>query len=200
MPNQNTKNTIGDRDFRAALGGINANISLAPGGPYQRRDYRRARAIWRSVLYPDLHQRSDIRSDSERDLEVGANIDLNCDQVRAMIKIFLTTTNWTVREFRAATRPKDIHPGTLNNTEWVLFLVKRGPREGNNFLGYQMAWEFFKRRELLGFPLVQPNTGHVSSNTRDEVEGEEGEQENDNHDHQDHADSGADAGHEMREK
>ncbi|KAI1379244.1 hypothetical protein F4677DRAFT_362519 [Hypoxylon crocopeplum] len=84
-------------------------------------------------------------SPSETNVDVGTEIDRNCDQIRAMIKLLTLHGSWTVDQFRLAL-------GHISRSQLTNFLRKRGPMEGIHTLSFQLGWEFFKKREVLGIP------------------------------------------------
>jgi hypothetical protein len=145
-----------------ALAAIDDTIDLAPCPAFGIRDYHQRWPICRSVLIPDSH----VRDIFERGIMPGPDIDQNGDQIRARIKIFLQT-EWTVQEFA---KSLEIAPGQITN-----FLEKKGPRGGTQSLAFQLAWEFFKRRELVTdfleapYEESEPATDEVSVR---EVEGD----------------------------
>ncbi|KAI0544480.1 hypothetical protein F4679DRAFT_589471 [Xylaria curta] len=76
----------------------------------------------------------------------GADIDRDCDQIRAMIKILVTEGDWTLDQFRLAL-------GGISRPAMTMFLEKTGPAAGSGSMSYELGWEFFKKRELLGLSL-----------------------------------------------
>jgi hypothetical protein len=98
-----------------------------------------------SVLIPGAQ----VQKDDEISVPRECNIDRDCDQVRAMIKILVRRGYWTIEEFtKALEGPR--------RREISQFLEKRGPFQGKQSLTFQRSWYFFKRRELLGFELTAP--------------------------------------------
>ncbi|KAI0118947.1 hypothetical protein GGR51DRAFT_139269 [Nemania sp. FL0031] len=92
-----------------------------------------------SVLTPSAR----VQKNEEVSLPNGCTIDRDCDQVRAMIKIFARSGHWTMEQFTEA-------------CEVSQFLEKRGPLQGKQSSVFRKSWVFFKKRELLGFELTAP--------------------------------------------
>ncbi|KAK0668350.1 hypothetical protein QBC41DRAFT_394023 [Cercophora samala] len=78
------------------------------------------------------------------DLE-GAPIDMNCDQVRRKINNLLDSAAMTKTAFA---REIGVSAKSLSG-----FLGVHGPFNGSGFAAYENAWEWFKKREMLGIPL-----------------------------------------------
>ncbi|KAK4196958.1 hypothetical protein QBC40DRAFT_342359 [Triangularia verruculosa] len=78
------------------------------------------------------------------DLE-GATIDMNCDQVRRKINNLLDSNAMTKTAFA---REIGVSAKSLSG-----FLGVHGPMNGSGFAAYDSAWEWFKKREMLGIPL-----------------------------------------------
>ncbi|CAJ2505182.1 Uu.00g125760.m01.CDS01 [Anthostomella pinea] len=99
----------------------------------------------RSVKTPG----NQVESDDELPLKAAWTIDRDCDQVRAVIKVFVTRCQWTIDQLLAALygvwRPQ------LNK-----FLGQRGPLQGKESFAFRRSWEFFKQREVLGLELGGP--------------------------------------------
>jgi hypothetical protein len=83
----------------------------------------------------------------ERLVEVDDHIFHDCDQVRAMVRRFITTGEWTMDEFRLTL-------GGVTRAQLNTFLEHRGPRNGLRCKAFQLCWEFFHRREKLSLPLT----------------------------------------------
>ncbi|KAI1742428.1 hypothetical protein F4680DRAFT_463898 [Xylaria scruposa] len=74
-------------------------------------------------------------------------VDRDCDQVRAMIKIFVRAGHWKTDDFiRALER--------IRRRQLIEFLKKRGPLQGKQSSVFRQSWNFFKKRELLGIELT----------------------------------------------
>ncbi|KAI1098126.1 hypothetical protein F4804DRAFT_350767 [Jackrogersella minutella] len=100
-----------------------------------------------SVIIPKLND----RLPGEVAADVGTEIDRDCDQIRAMIKILTCHGGeWTVDQFRRTL-------GHISRPKLTSFLEKWGPRGGVHCLSFLLGWEFFKLREILGCPLVKTN-------------------------------------------
>lgn len=98
-----------------------------------------------SVLKPDVL----VQDGDEVSVPLDCDIDRNCDQVRAMIKILVRQGHWTTEQFtRALQRP--------GRSQVSNFLKNRGPLQGKQSSVFPLSWDFFKRRELLGFELTAP--------------------------------------------
>ncbi|KAI1308111.1 hypothetical protein F5Y03DRAFT_393715 [Xylaria venustula] len=97
----------------------------------------------RSVLRPDTR----VQQGDEVSVPEGCEIDRDCDQARAMIRILVRRGHWTVDQFARAL-------DSVRHRQLIEFLKKRGPLQGKKSLVFRRSWEFFKRRELLGFELT----------------------------------------------
>ncbi|KAI0155111.1 hypothetical protein GGR57DRAFT_464105 [Xylariaceae sp. FL1272] len=73
-------------------------------------------------------------------------VEYDCDQVRAMIKIFVQTNNWSLDQFRRTIHVEARKP-------FIEFLEKKGPTYGINSLSFKWSWAFFKVRQLRNLPL-----------------------------------------------
>ncbi|KAI1455153.1 hypothetical protein F4805DRAFT_437023 [Annulohypoxylon moriforme] len=127
-----------------ALEDVYQFVDLTPKPGFAKRTYGRPFSIGCSVVEPGLKK----ATPEERDLDPGTDIDRDCDQIRAMIAIFAFQKEWTVDEFRL------VLGDCIERKDLSAFLRKDGPRKGKSSI-YQLAWEFFKRRELLGLPLIK---------------------------------------------
>ncbi|KAB5549774.1 hypothetical protein GE09DRAFT_184214 [Coniochaeta sp. 2T2.1] len=116
------------------------------------RNPDRPKMISRSVVRPNHAPLA-----AEGMIEYEDNIDYDCDQVRAMIKIFIDDGDWTIDQFRQ----------TLGVTrqQLVKFLSGRGYSHALLSAAYQLSWEFFNWRDQLGLPLsgadIEEDTRHV---------------------------------------
>ncbi|KAI1075842.1 hypothetical protein F5B20DRAFT_558123 [Whalleya microplaca] len=125
---------------------VDATIDLTPkpgfstltGGFLEKA----SRYINRSVIRP-----GDKLAPEEKSTRVNIEIDRDCDQVRAMIKILIRRGHWTAEQFTQAMAP-------VSRPQINAFLQKRGPRDGRTSFAFQAIWEFFKRREQLGLKLT----------------------------------------------
>ncbi|KAK0643999.1 hypothetical protein B0T16DRAFT_416978 [Cercophora newfieldiana] len=87
---------------------------------------------------------------TETEILIDNNVYYDCDQVRAMIKIFIQHGHWTLEKFRESLG----HPALrVERPQLTDFLEKRGPKDGLKSNAYFLAWEFFHRREKVGLPL-----------------------------------------------
>ncbi|KAI1488587.1 hypothetical protein F5X96DRAFT_69656 [Biscogniauxia mediterranea] len=131
-----------------AMESIDHNIDLTPRPGFHFRDYSRPYAgkIRRSVIRPGVA----YAGAAQEAIDVGTDIDLDCDQVRALIKRFTRAGEWYVDEFRCAL-------GAVTRPTMIAFLEMRGPEAGKQSIVYQLAWEFFRTRERLGLPLEWPD-------------------------------------------
>jgi hypothetical protein len=80
-------------------------------------------------------------------VQVDDDIYHDCDQVRAMVRRFITTGEWTMDEFRQTL-------GGVTRAQLNTFLEHRGPRNGLRCKAFKRCWEFFHRREKLSLPLT----------------------------------------------
>jgi hypothetical protein len=85
---------------------------------------------------------------AERLVQVDDDIFHDCDQVRAMVRRFITTGEWTMDDFRLTL-------GGVTRAQLNTFLEHRGPRNGLRCKAFQLCWEFFHRREKLSLPLTE---------------------------------------------
>lgn len=115
----------------------------------------------RNLDYPEPSNRSVIKPGlktplpAEYGLKQMTSIDRDCDQIRTMIKQFTSGGEWTIDQFRLAMY--DVYRKQL-----TAFLEKSGPKGGNSTIAYQLAWDFFNRREQLGLPLTaQADSGEA---------------------------------------
>ncbi|KAI0420544.1 hypothetical protein F5X98DRAFT_331226 [Xylaria grammica] len=98
-----------------------------------------------SVLTPGAR----VQNDAEISIPADCDIDRDCDQLRAMIKVLVRKGHWTMDEFvRALEGPRRRLVSE--------FLEKRGPLQGKQSLTFARSWGFFKKRELLGYELTAP--------------------------------------------
>lgn len=148
-----------------ALEDVYLDVDLTPKLGFGKRTYDRLGPIICSVVDPN-EQRLTLEERDLKDPEM--DIDRDCDQIRAMIAMLAFKKEWTLDQFRLA-----LGDG-IERKDLTKFLCQDGPRKGNNRV-FQLAWEFFKRRELLGLSLTDtPNDGKVleesNTNTRKRVD------------------------------
>ncbi|KAI1136454.1 hypothetical protein F5Y05DRAFT_391332 [Hypoxylon sp. FL0543] len=131
-----------------ALEEVETDIDLTPKPGFAIRLDNSPPPISRSVVVPGRIN----ATPEELRIEPGTDIDRDCHQIRAMIAIFIKRTKWTADQFRLAL------PGA-RRPDLTTFLQEDGdaPWEGDYWL-VALAWEFFKRRELLGLPLADTST------------------------------------------
>lgn len=134
-----------------AVEAVDTTVDLTPRArPGAIRDYDKYGPLRRSVLFPGP-ERGPTRCEDA--LPPPILMDRDCDQVRLMIRRFCLEG------------PPLSYPGdgefTINNLHSALgitrqtltaFLKKKGPENGYKSQAYELAWEFFKRREMLGYP------------------------------------------------
>ncbi|GAP90702.1 hypothetical protein SAMD00023353_5200270 [Rosellinia necatrix] len=114
--------------------------------PKNKRDFHRMMLSGRwSVLKPDVQ----VEKNDEIEVPNVCDIDRDCDQIRAMIKIFVRKGHWTMEQFtQALNGPR--------RPQVIRFLEKKGPLEGRQSSVFRQSWRFFKTRELLGSELTDP--------------------------------------------
>lgn len=146
---------LGDRNVRSqnevdhvweqavVMDRIDVTIDMTPQPGFVSRTY-----TYQKVTGSVKKQGSKPTPD-ELELDVGTQIDRNCDQIRAMIKVFTLQGDWTVDQFRLAL-------GHISRSQLTSFLDKRGPKNGIHTQAFELGWEFFKKRELLGIPNAPP--------------------------------------------
>ena len=94
--------------------------------------------------------RSDLKS---HDINCeGMLLDKNCDQIRNSIRLFLDGGEFGVGEFCRAIR--------VSNKSLNSFLRQHGPTKGTASATYTSAWEFFKKREIIGWPAQSNKKGN----------------------------------------
>ena len=76
-------------------------------------------------------------------------VDRDCDQVRAMIKVFLSAWDWDSENFRSAFGP------SITRDRLLSFMQKRGTDAAQlRSAAFLLSWEFFNRRQKLGLSIV----------------------------------------------
>lgn len=76
-------------------------------------------------------------------------MDRDCDQVRAMIKTFLSSWDWSAETFRLALG------ASVSRDKFITFLKKRGVDAAQlRSAAYLLSWEFFNRRQKLALSIV----------------------------------------------
>lgn len=124
------------------------------------RNYKKFPPLRRSVLFPGTSRALlRLRAEAEAELPPPVQIDWDCDQIRLMIRRFcLWEENLPLLRYGGDGEFElDDFQAALGITRQTLtaFLKKNGPENGDKSQAYELAWEFFKRRELLGYPLVK---------------------------------------------
>ena len=85
----------------------------------------------------------------EYDVIPDTDVDRDCDQVRAMIKTFLSSWDWSAEAFRLALG------ANLSRDKFIAFLKKRGTDTAQlRSAVFLRSWEFFNRRQKLALPIV----------------------------------------------
>ncbi|OTB04739.1 hypothetical protein M426DRAFT_151212 [Hypoxylon sp. CI-4A] len=121
---------------------IDENIDLTPKPGFSHMTYDMQ--LEGSAIKPGCKD----KLPEEIGVDLGTEIDQDCDQIRAMIKILTCSGDeWTADQFRRAL-------GNLSREKLTSFLKQRGPTKGTSTKSYQLGWQFFKLRERLGFPLT----------------------------------------------
>ncbi|XXH01337.1 hypothetical protein Hte_007695 [Hypoxylon texense] len=134
---------------------IETNIDLTPRPGFGVRDYHKVESISGSVVKPGVDRPgfsgAARMEPEERDIDVGNDIDRDCDQIRAMIARFVKESEWSCDQFRWALR-------WASRAQLNTFLEKRGPSAGKQSNIFPLSWEYFKKREMLGYSLTDNNT------------------------------------------
>ncbi|KAK8094888.1 hypothetical protein PG997_001573 [Apiospora hydei] len=108
------------------------------------RDYGVLEPIWHSVFQPGP------KDPTPQELKALPSpfyreINYDCDQVRALLKRFVTgslSRMWDLDKVRRVCG--------LERPQLIGFLEKSGPEAGSQSQAYHLCWEFFRRREALG--------------------------------------------------
>lgn len=138
-----------------ALKDVDTAVDLTPRvRPGVLRNYEKYGPLRRSVIVPyEPRLVIDAQSDTP------TQIDRDCDQVRLMIRRFCLDEEEWPRVYHSHYDFDDLEAfrATLQITRQSLtaFLKKKGPENGDRSQAYELAWEFFKRRDLVGYPLVK---------------------------------------------
>lgn len=164
-----------------ALTAVDTTVDLTPRvRPGAVRDYKKYPPLrkW-SVLFPNTVGGV---LQLEAELPPPVQIDRDCDQIRLMIRRFcLQEEDEPVSVWGADGQFElDQFVGALGISRQTMtaFLKKKGPENGYKSQAYELAWEFFKRRELCGFPLVQSErVVRVLDEEDSSVDGDEGSEE-----------------------
>lgn len=126
-----------------ALESVRTEVDLAPCKrfPRIRRNPDLPKPITLSVVRPESTPMPE-----ELETEYQFDVDQDCDQVRAMIKIFVTDGEWTIDQFRRALE-------RVSRQQLASFLQRTGNEGQNRLAAYLLSWEFFNRRRHLGLPV-----------------------------------------------
>ncbi|KAI1120686.1 hypothetical protein F5Y10DRAFT_120335 [Nemania abortiva] len=135
------------------LDAIDDTINLAPNPSFtalkmKPDEFHPSCFSWRTK-YSVSTPNTQVKGDAEATVPSGCDIDRDCDQVRAMIKILVRKGHWTMEQFTHALEGP-------RRPQITKFLEKRGPLQGKQSEAFRRCWDFFKRRELLGFELTDP--------------------------------------------
>ncbi|KAG8159622.1 hypothetical protein KVR01_010259 [Diaporthe batatas] len=143
-----------------ALEAVDTTVDMTPRvRPGVVRNYDKYKPIRRSVLYP--HLPSYATPPCEIGLSLPVQIDRDCDQIRLMIRRFCHfDEDWPRLCYQYSHHDDfglEVLPSILGVSRQTLaaFVRQKGQDKGEQSKAYQLAWEFFKRRELLGYPLVK---------------------------------------------
>ncbi|RYC61958.1 hypothetical protein CHU98_g4239 [Xylaria longipes] len=132
---------------------IDDTVNLAPNPGFtalmKRNSEKKNSSFFTSIKLSVLRPGVLVQKDDDVSVPSEYNIDRDCDQIRAMIKILVRKGHWTMDKFMRAL-------GGPRHRQIIQFLEKRGPLEGEKSSIFQRSWDFFKRRELLGFELTAP--------------------------------------------
>lgn len=136
--------------------GIDTTVDLTPRArPGAIRDYEKYGPLRRSVVFHDPWRR--LRAETE--LAPPVHMGRDCDQIRLMIRRFCFWEGEGERHFDWHDNEFEIdefrHALVITRQTLTAFLRKKGPGNGDQSQAYELAWEFFKRRELLGYPLTK---------------------------------------------
>jgi hypothetical protein len=125
-----------------ALDSVDDDISLIPLEVGITRNRVMPMLLSQSVVKPGK-----VPMDEESKIKFQSEVDWNCDQIRAMIKIFVSEGEWTLDEFRKALR-------SVSRQQLTSFLSKTG-HDGpqKTTLAYRLSRNFFHSRDSLGLPL-----------------------------------------------
>ncbi|KAI0165257.1 hypothetical protein GGR52DRAFT_102133 [Hypoxylon sp. FL1284] len=129
---------------------IDDTVDLTPKPDFAFRDYFKLPPISGSVINPSKNAPAVSggarKEPEERDVEVSSDIDRDCDQIRAMIARFIKSSDWSVTQFRWALK-------SIRRPQLIAFLEKKGHSAGKQSMVFALAWEFFKKREMVGCTL-----------------------------------------------
>lgn len=164
---------------REALQAVDTSVDLTPRArPGSVRNYEKYPPLKRSVVFRGIWGGM---FGPEPKLPPSMEIDRDCDQIRLMIRRFCLEEDEEEEEEeeepvfvdRRFDFEIDDFVKALQITRETLtaFLKKKGPENGDKSKAYELAWEFFKRRELLGHSLIKserPRFSEISSRDSDD--------------------------------
>lgn len=143
-----------------AIKAVDNTVDLTPRvRPGVVRNYEKYGPIRRSVLF--AHFPKDLVTRAENEVSAPVQIDRDCDQIRLMIRRFCHYDEEWPRLCYQYSHYDDFGLEELltilpiTRQSLTAFLKKKGPENGDHSQVYELAWEFFKRRELLGYPLMK---------------------------------------------
>ncbi|KAM7192992.1 hypothetical protein V8F33_008040 [Rhypophila sp. PSN 637] len=132
-----------------AIKNIDDSIDWQTPKPMGIRRPRWGKKVTGSVVIPHI-----AAMRCEYDVDLDDEVDRDCDQVRAMIKKFVTGfwVGWDAELFRIALADN------MTRDKFTTFLNKRGTddtQKGSD--AYLLSWEFFNRRQKLGLSVEDPD-------------------------------------------
>jgi len=131
--------------FDGVDGTVDYKTSKKGGHTVERQFEGAPKTISRSVVLP-----RSAPLEVEKVAVPRAVVDKDCDQVRAMIKTFCSSGDWTLDYFREA-----LGPPAITREKLATFLSKRGDDfHQQQSAAYLMGWEFFERRQKLGLEVA----------------------------------------------
>lgn len=153
----NEKFNVNDLEFAAKLeeqnsimAHIDPDIDMTPH-PSGHRNYDDLQPIRDSVFHFGLRNDEPNKPSPQERKALPApfytEINYDCDQVRALVKRFVTSgliRMWTFDNFCRVCG--------LERPQLVEFLENSGPQAGKQSPAYAMCWEFIRRRQELGLP------------------------------------------------
>lgn len=137
-----------------AVEAVDTSVDLTPRvRPGVTRNYQKYGPLRRSVIFPGIQ----VVGRGETVLPLSMEIDRDCDQIRLMIRRFCfweKDYHYTCYKNNGEFELEDFVTALgITRQTLAAFLKKKGPENGDKSQAYELAWEFFKRRELLGDPL-----------------------------------------------
>lgn len=134
-----------------AVEAVDTTVDLTPRvRPGALRDYEKYGPLRRSVLFPGTERRP---TRCEAALSPPVQMDRDCDQIRLIIRRFCLEGPPLSYPGDGEFHINNIHSALgIPRQSLTAFLKKKGPENGDKSQAYELAWEFFKRREMLGYP------------------------------------------------